>query len=313
MSKQFSLIDDLFTQHGTNEILNLFGSKLVFSFPKPSKLIKRLVALSTASNCQIILDFFAGSGSAGHAVVESMHEDGMNRKFILVEMGTYFDTVTKPRIQKVVYSKEWKDGKPVDRNGISHIFKYIRLESYEDTLNNLELVRSDNQTLALQSDPRFKEGYMLQYMLDVEAKGSLLNLKWFENPFEVYLNITQNNETLPTNIDLVETFNYLIGLTVSSQYTTTFKGCKYKVVTGTSHEGDKVLVVWRDVSAFTTLQESNNALNEYLEKSAYNPLDSEYDVIYVNCDNNVENLKTGEERWKVRLIEQEFSNQMFSL
>jgi adenine-specific DNA-methyltransferase len=51
-----------------------------------------------------------------------------------------------PRIQKVVYSKDWKDGKPVSREGSSHMFKYVRLESYEDTLNNLENLRRDDET-----------------------------------------------------------------------------------------------------------------------------------------------------------------------
>jgi adenine-specific DNA-methyltransferase len=52
-------------------------------------------------------------------------------------------------------------------------------------------------------------------------------------------------------------------------------------------------------------------LNQFLEKSKYNPLDSEYDRIYVNGHNNVENLKTGDERWKVVLIEEEFGKRMF--
>ncbi len=49
----------------------------------------------------------------------------------------------KPRIQKVVYSKDWRDGKPVSREGISHVSKYMTLESYEDTLNNLSLRRME--------------------------------------------------------------------------------------------------------------------------------------------------------------------------
>ena len=67
------------------------------------------------------------------------------RKYILVEMGEYFNTVTKPRIQKVIYSEDWKGGKPVSRKGSSHAFKYLRLESYEDALNNLKLQRSETQ------------------------------------------------------------------------------------------------------------------------------------------------------------------------
>lgn len=57
----------------------------------------------------------------------------------------------------------------------------------------------------------------------------------------------------------------------------------------------------------------STVLNQFLEKSKYNPLDAEFDRIYVNGDNNVENLKTGDERWKVVLIEEEFGKRMFEM
>ena len=64
--------------------------------------------------------------------------DSGNRKYVLVEMADYFDTVLKPRIQKVAYAADWKEGKPVPGSpGQSHLFHYIRLESYEDSLDNL--------------------------------------------------------------------------------------------------------------------------------------------------------------------------------
>jgi adenine-specific DNA-methyltransferase len=251
----------------------------------------------------VILDYFSGSATTGHAIINLNREDNGNRKFILVEMGTYFDTVTKPRIQKVIYSKDWKDGKPLSREGISHCFKYMRLESYEDTLNNLALKQTETQQKALEMNPIFKKGYMLNYMLDVETKESLLNLEWFVNPFNCYLNITKNNELQPTKVDLVETFNYLIGLVVEN-YAVPKEG--YVVVVGKNLAGESILVVWRDCK-----QHNSAALNQFLEKSKYNPLDSEYDRIYVNGDNNVENLKTGDERWKVVLIEEEFGKRMF--
>ena len=59
-------------------------------------------------------------------------------EYILVEMAGYFDSVMKPRIEKILYSSEWNDGKPLNNDGISHIFKYISLEQYEDALNNIE-------------------------------------------------------------------------------------------------------------------------------------------------------------------------------
>lgn len=56
----------------------------------------------------------------------------------------------------------------------------------------------------------------------------------------------------------------------------------------------------------------NLELNAFLVKSAYNPLDGEFDIIFVNGDNHIENMKTGEDMWKVRLIEAEFHARMFS-
>lgn len=87
-------------------------------------------------------------------------------------MAEYFSTVTKPRIEKVIYSEDWRDGKPVSRKGISQCFKYIRLEQYEDTLNNLVL-KEDGNLFNSAGDPGFKESYMLGYMMDTESRGSL--------------------------------------------------------------------------------------------------------------------------------------------
>ncbi|MBK6785398.1 MAG: hypothetical protein IPG79_17825 [Saprospiraceae bacterium] len=90
-----------------------------------------------------------------------------------------------------------EDGKPLSREE-SVIVLNMRLESYEDTLINLQITRSNTQELALNSNPQFKEGYMLHYMLDVETQGSLLNLDWFINPFDCYLQVTKiMNWSLP--------------------------------------------------------------------------------------------------------------------
>jgi adenine-specific DNA-methyltransferase len=294
------------TEHGTGILKHYFNEYNPFSFPKSVYAVEDSIYISGMKNVTgICIDYFSGSGTTGHAVINLNRQDDGKRKFILVEMGTYFDTVTKPRIQKVIYSKDWKDGKPVSRDGISHCFKYMRLESYEDALNNLALKQTKTQQQALAMNPTFKEGYMLNYMLDVEAKDSLLNLEWFVNPFNCYLNITKNNVLQPTKVDLVETFNYLIGLVVES-YATPKEG--YVLVTGKNLAGEKILVVWRDCT-----QHNSTALNQFLEKSKYNPLDAEFDRIYVNGDNNVENLKTGDERWKVVLIEEEFGKRMFEM
>ena len=85
--KAFSIIDDIYTQHGTNEIINLFGNAQYFSFPKPSKFIQKLLQIGlNGRNNAIILDFFAGSATTAHAVMQLNAEDGGNRKFIMVQL-----------------------------------------------------------------------------------------------------------------------------------------------------------------------------------------------------------------------------------
>jgi len=278
-----------------------------FANPKDPYILGKLVEAS-ADNDAWILDFFAGSGTTAHAVINLNREDGGRRKYILVEMGEYFDTVMLPRIKKVVYSKDWKDGKPVSREGISHMFKYIRLESYEDTLNNLELKRTEAQQRLIEEQPGFREDYMLRYMLDVESRGSasLLNIDRFEDPFRYTLDIATGTagETKPTVVDLVETFNYLIGLRVK---TIDHIG-GLRVVTGTNPQGERVLILWRK-----TKELDNDALDAWFRKQGYNTKDQEYDVIYVNGDNNLENLKKPDQTWKVRLIEEEFLRRMFDV
>ena len=223
-------------------------------------------------------------------------------------MEQYFNTILKPRIQKVIYSKDWKDGKPVSRQGSSHMFKYVRLESYEDTLNNLELKRTDDQRSLLEQSDSFRESYMLSYMLDVESKGSasLLNIDQFEDPFNYKLKIATGSvgETRPVKVDLVETFNYLLGLTV--HHINHIR--RFRVVQGTNPKGEKVLVIWRNLK-----EKTNEDLDEFFRKQEYNPKNTEFDLIYVNGDNNLENLRRDDETWKVRLIEEDFKRLMFDV
>ena len=276
-----------------------------FPYCHPVSLYENLLGAAARNYNAIIFDFFAGSGTSGHATINLNREDDGMRKYILVEMGEHFDTVLKPRIQKVIYSKDWKDGKPLSREGSSHMFKYMYLESYDDTLDNLRAVRTkDQETLLEKMSAGAREDYMLSYMLNVETKASdsLLNIDRFRDPFNYTLKIRRDNELKDEKIDLVETFNYLIGLYV--EQTETIRG--FKVVRGKLRTGEKTLVIWRN-----TQEKSNEALDEFFQKQKYNTLDFEFDLIFVNGDNNLENLKVGDEKWKVRLIEEEFKKRMW--
>ena len=260
----------------------------------------------TPSERAICLDFFAGSGTTGHAVINLNREDNGKRKYLLVEMGEYFDTVLVPRLKKVVYSTDWKDGKPQSHNtGISHAFKIVRLEGYEDTLNNLRLARTPEQEAALQkADDWQRDEYLLGYLLDVESAGSasLLNVDRFRDPFGYKLAIATSSagETKETAVDLVETFNWLIGLkvrTIDAQ-----KG--FVTVTGEKRAGGRVLIVWRTLGEDTAAD--NAALEKYLAKLAVNPADTEYDFVYVNGSHTLSDPHN-----KIHLIEEEFQRRMF--
>lgn len=287
------------TEHGTDLLKRIFGEQEVFSYPKSIFAEEDCLTVSGAERYSLILDYFAGSGTTGHAVINLNRKDGGKRKYILCEMGEYFDTVTKPRIQKVIYSKDWDGGKPVSREGCSHCFKYMRLEQYEDTLNNLTIqpanISKDNAD--------FYDGYVLGYMLDIETRDSLFNMKWFRNPWNMKLRITRQNETREEKIDVIETFNYLIGLNVVSILYPKKGIC---TVEGVTRSGERTLVIWRDCDTV-----DNDALNDSFRRMSYSTRDTEFDRIYVNGDNNLENLRTDGEQWKVVLTEQEFAKRMF--
>lgn len=287
------------TEHGTDLLKRIFGEQEVFSYPKSIFAEEDCLTVSGAERYSLILDYFAGSGTTGHAVINLNRKDGGKRKYILCEMGEYFDTVTKPRIQKVIYSKDWDGGKPVSREGSSHCFKYMRLEQYEDTLNNLAI-----QPVNISKDNAdFYDGYVLGYMLDIETRDSLFNMKWFRNPWNMKLRITRQNETHEEKIDVIETFNYLIGLNVVSILYPKKGIC---TVEGVTRSGERTLVIWRDCDTV-----DNEALNDFFRRMNYSTRDTEFDRIYVNGDNNLENLRTDGEQWKVVLTEQEFAKRMF--
>lgn len=85
---------------GTKEIQNIFG-KSTFDFPKPTYLIEQILQIATDEN-SIILDSFAGSGTTAHAVLNMNKADGGNRKFILIEMCDYAETITAERVKRVI-------------------------------------------------------------------------------------------------------------------------------------------------------------------------------------------------------------------
>ena len=295
------------SEYGTKMLQNQFGEKYIEKYAKnlyPKSLYTELDCINIGlcgNRNNTILDYFAGSGTTGNVALLNQR-NGIDTKYILVEMGDYFDTITKLRVEKVIYSTDWSNGKPISREGISQCFKYIRLEQYEDTLNNLVVKNSMSSS---DDEGSFDESYMLGYMLDTDTKGSLLNLQMFRRPFDVKIKTTKDNELVETPVDMVETFNYLIGLNVETE--SWHQNGNICVVEGITHVGnEKTLVIWRNCD-----QVDNEALNAFFSKQDFNTLDMEFDTIYVNGDNTLPNMKCDDEHWKVIMIEQEFKARMF--
>ena len=228
------------TAQATKELIELLG--ISFDTAKPTNLIKLLIYVSSLKN-DLILDFFAGSGTTAHAVMKLNKEDGGKRKFILVEMADYFDTIIIPRIKKIAYSFNWEDRKPLNTDGIGVFLKYQYLEQYEDTLDNIEL--NENQKM---QEP-LKDEYLIKYFLNYETKESpyLLNIELLKNPFayKLKVNLSEVGEPKEVIIDIPETFNYLLGLRVKRIKVRRNNNRKYLFILG-EKEGKNIAVVWRE-------------------------------------------------------------------
>ncbi len=333
---------------GSNDLDRLFGARDIFKNPKPVELIAYVVPFMTTKDA-LLLDFFAGSGTTGHAVMGMNREDNGSRKFVLIEGGEHFDPVLVPRLKKVAFTPEWKDGRPVraatneEAARGPKLIRILRLESYEDTLNNLALSRSTQQQSAIdfsasQGADGLREQYLLRYQLDVEARGSasLLNVRAFSDPtaYKLKVKTPGSDESREVNVDLLETFNWLLGLTVQQitaprSFRAEFERDEegrlqlkgrlrqsddgpfwFRTVTGTTPEGRKTLVIWRKLTGEPA--QDNLVLEEWFKnKQAYSVRDAEFDLIYVNGDATLENLRVDPETWKVRLIEEDFHRLMF--
>jgi adenine-specific DNA-methyltransferase len=202
---------------GEKELANILGMRGTFPNPKPTSIGRKLIEISTDYD-DYVCDFFGGSGTTAQAVIQQNLVDEKKRKFLIVEMGEHFLETLLPRIKKSVYSVHWKDGRAITPNHLGASFKYLRLESYEDALNNLVLKIDSSRDAALMSNPALQRDYLLNYFLDVEtqASQSLLNIAEFRDPttYQMWIKKPGSDEQTLQAIDLIETFNWLTGLWV---------------------------------------------------------------------------------------------------
>ena len=222
-------------RYGTTALEEILGNGN-FNFPKSVYLVSDcLLACSLASD-GMVLDYFAGSGTTGHAVLNlnKIDKEKEQRKFILVEMGDYFESTLKERIRRVMFSENWKDGKP-DPNkkidGTVGIVKYQRLEQYEDVLNNLTTVPPNNDTeIELPVKYLYRpEEQQIRLMMDMRAP--------FSN------RITYGKDNRESSVDVLETYCYFKGLSVQRRLRFDLNDQVYRVV-----QSGTRLVVFRNVT-----------------------------------------------------------------
>jgi adenine-specific DNA-methyltransferase len=150
---------------GTNDLKNLIGEKL-FTYPKSVALVKDSIQISTDHD-DIILDFFGGSGTTAHAVLELNKEDGGNRQFILCEQMDYIEPVTCKRVKKVM---ELQGGGS---------FVYLELKKHNQTFIERIEDAKDTETL-LHIWELMKEKSFFKYSIDLkEFDKSISEFKQF--------------------------------------------------------------------------------------------------------------------------------------
>jgi adenine-specific DNA-methyltransferase len=96
------------TDEAKKEMLAIFDGRATFDTPKPRRLLEYVLRIAGNENT-LVLDSFAGSGTTAHAVLNMNKADGGNRKFILVEMMDYADSITAERVKRVI--KGYGEGK----------------------------------------------------------------------------------------------------------------------------------------------------------------------------------------------------------
>lgn len=174
------------TREANSELKSLFNNSVPFDTPKPTRLIKRILEISTDKN-SIILDSFAGSGTTAHAVLNLNKQDGGNRKFILIEMEDYAETITAERVKRVIngYGAPAGErsrtegtggsfdfytlGKPIfkDANNLNEEVEETKIREYiyySETRQPLERERTDEHKYLL--DTYNDTGYYFYYEKD---------------------------------------------------------------------------------------------------------------------------------------------------
>jgi adenine-specific DNA-methyltransferase len=192
------------TQDAKKEIKEIFhDSKLPFETPKPTKLMEKVLSLKNNPNA-LILDSFAGTASTAHAVLNLNNKDGGNRKFIMVEMEDYAETITAERIKKVVQGYDFSGNKRTE------------LASYSVNLTNLKKANK-----IIEAYTKFNEDKKYSEVTIESSKGNITitgtekisgKIQGIKGSFDFYelgLPLFDENQNLNENVGIEKIREYI--------------------------------------------------------------------------------------------------------
>lgn len=302
-----TVLDSYGTQSQASSALeDILGVAEQMSYPKPSRLMEDLVGWPTGDGSGGVADFFAGSGTTGQAVIQLNRQDGGSRKFLLVDVETYFEPVLARRIRKLMFCPSWKGGRPAEQVTISgevpdwvlrspRLVQKIVLESYEDSLNNLD---EAGVTAELEG------GRGIRYPLlgGTETPRTFLATPQIEEPFAYGLDYHTEDGVRHKDVDLIATFNLIGGIRPIRYMDFDHNGRRYVVVEGAC-DGGVVLVVWRSVRDLDP-EEERSYLGSRVSDAFGTKLAS-YATIWHNADSALPNSRSLDAEFKRLMFEPE--------
>ncbi|MFX1376204.1 MAG: site-specific DNA-methyltransferase [Promethearchaeota archaeon] len=231
-----------------NDWLDIPGYSQVhkFSTENSEEILQRVIESGSREN-DVVLDFFLGSGTT-IAVAQKL-----NRKWIGIEIGDQFEEFIIPRMKTVLYGDKTGISKNINTSN-SGFVKYQYLEQFEDSIENIEL--------------------------KPHIKNSILNYNKIEDPFEFKVKILKNGQSIPVNADLIETFNYLLGIFVEKYDRYKYDGKTYIFVKGKVNN-QNTIIIWRSIIEIDYEQDKKIIMEHLSEVN--------YSYIYVNGKSLVEN------------------------
>ncbi|PWI49326.1 hypothetical protein CEE45_01980 [Candidatus Heimdallarchaeota archaeon B3_Heim] len=219
----------LSNERGREQLRDLFGLH-THDYPKSVNYIERIVQLATDDN-QVIMDFFAGSGTTAQAVMQLNRKNQTKKKFVLIEKSNQFKNVILPRIKKLSFSYQWKDGSPRDKSSQGVFVQYQVLEQpMEEVFTRINLKK---------------------FLSKKGLKYNLTDLKFQVageiplNPFNDISELEEGEILQITGISYIYTCNQLLGLNPSFIRCKSHNGINYLFIFGIIDE-QRTLVVWRN-------------------------------------------------------------------